>query len=88
MLSEQMNRTSENVPSDMCAQRRFRSACTFAQSDENLQWAHFSTANDAKFLQRTTKADQTGRTCPPFATHIYPSLDVIAIVWLQSPVTK
>ena len=25
--------TSENVPVDMCAQRRFRSACAFAQSD-------------------------------------------------------
>ena len=32
--------TSENVPSDMCVQRRFRSACAFAQSDLNLRWAH------------------------------------------------
>ena len=41
---------SENIPSDMCAQRRFRSACAFAQSDQNLHWAHFWTAKDAKFL--------------------------------------
>ena len=33
--------TSENVLLDMCAQRRFRSACAFAQSDQNLHWAHF-----------------------------------------------
>ena len=32
---------SENVPSDICAQRRFRSDCTFAQSDLNRRWAHF-----------------------------------------------
>ena len=32
---------SENVPSDISAQRRFRSACAFAQSDLNLRWAHF-----------------------------------------------
>ena len=32
--------TSENVPSDMCAQQRFRSDCAFAQSDQNLRWAH------------------------------------------------
>ena len=25
---------------DMCAQRRFRSACSFAQYDQNLHWAH------------------------------------------------
>ena len=25
----------------MCAQRRFRSACAFAQSDQNLHWARF-----------------------------------------------
>ena len=33
--------TSENVPSDMYARRRFRSDCAFAQSDQNLHWAHF-----------------------------------------------
>ena len=26
--------TSENVPSNMCAQRRFRSACAVTQSDD------------------------------------------------------
>ena len=29
------------VLSDTCAQRRFRSACAFAQSDQNLHWVHF-----------------------------------------------
>ena len=31
--------SSENVSSDMCAQRRFRSDCAFTQSDQNLHWA-------------------------------------------------
>ena len=34
--------TSENVPSDTCAQRRFRSACAFAQSDQNIHWVQFA----------------------------------------------
>ena len=29
--------TSENVPSDMCAQRRLRSACATAQADQSLR---------------------------------------------------
>ena len=32
ILSENL----ENVSSDMCAQGKFRSACTFMQSDQNL----------------------------------------------------
>ena len=32
--------TSGNVTKDMCAQRRFRSACVFAQADQNLHWVH------------------------------------------------
>ena len=35
-----------NVPLDMCAQRRFRLACTFMQSSLGAFWI----ANDAKFL--------------------------------------
>ena len=34
-------KSSENVPAVICAQRMFRSACAFAQSDQNLHWAHF-----------------------------------------------
>ena len=41
--------TSENVPLDMCAQRRFRSVCASAQSDLNLYWAHWI-ARDATFV--------------------------------------
>ena len=33
---------AENVPSDMCTQRRLRSACAFVQSDKN---------RDAQFLR-------------------------------------
>ena len=32
--------TSENAPSDMCAQWRFSPACTLAQSDKNFLLAH------------------------------------------------
>ena len=31
----------KNVPLDMCTQRRFRSDCAFAQSDQNLRCVHF-----------------------------------------------
>ena len=46
--------TPENVPSDMCAQRRFRSACAFAQSDQNLPSAHFGLPRMQSFFMRTT----------------------------------
>ena len=36
----QMLRNARKLPSDMCAQRRFRSACTFAQPGQNLHWAN------------------------------------------------
>ena len=53
---------SENVPSDMCAQRRFRSACAFAQSDQNLPWGAFWIATDTKFLNADNEdSDQTAR---------------------------
>ena len=41
---------SENVPSDMCAQRRFRSDCAMAQSDQNPHWAHFLDNQGTTFL--------------------------------------
>ena len=31
----------ENVPSDMCTHGRFRSACPFVQSDQNLHRSQF-----------------------------------------------
>ena len=33
---------SENIPSDMCTQRRFRAACAFSRSDQNLTQADLS----------------------------------------------
>ena len=44
-----------NVPIHMCAQRRFRSACAFAQPDHNFHWAHFGQLRMQNFLMRTTK---------------------------------
>ena len=35
--------TWENVPFHMCAQRRFKSACAFAQSDQSLRCPHEET---------------------------------------------
>ena len=46
--------TSENVPSDMCAQRRFRSACAFAQSDQKLHTAQFRLPRMQSFFMRKT----------------------------------
>ena len=47
--------TSENVRSDMCAQRRLRSACVFAQPDQNIHWTHFGQPGVQSFFLRTTK---------------------------------
>ena len=52
--------TSETVPSAMCAQRRFKSDCANAQSDQNLHSAHFD-SQGCSFFKRTTKTDQTVR---------------------------
>ena len=35
--------TSENVPSDMCVKRRYKSACASAQSDQSLHYPHEET---------------------------------------------
>ena len=43
----------------MCAQRRFWSACAFAQSDQNLHWAHFEQPRMKRFFIWTMKTDQT-----------------------------
>ena len=54
--------TSENVPSDMCARRRFRSACAFAQSDQHLHLAHIEQPRMQKFLHADNEdSDQTAR---------------------------
>ena len=46
-----MTVTSEN----MCAERRFRSACAFAQSDQNLPWAHFVKLRMQRFFTQLRK---------------------------------
>ena len=56
--------TSENVPLDVSAQRKFRSDCANAQADLNLRWAlkvgAFWTAKDARFSDTISKvSDQT-----------------------------
>ena len=38
-----MSCKSENIPSDMCVQRRLKSACTSAQSDQSLRLPHQET---------------------------------------------
>ena len=52
---------SENVPSDMCAQQRFSSACVFADWSE-FSMGTFSKAKNAKFLHAdNVDFDQTSR---------------------------
>ena len=53
---------SEKGPSDLCAQQRFRSACTFMQSDQNLQLVHFG-YKETSFFMRMTNCDQTVQVC-------------------------
>ena len=48
--------TTENVPSDTCAQRRFRSAFAFAQSDQNLHRMHFEFPMMQYFFMLTAKS--------------------------------
>ena len=38
-----MNHNGENIPSDICVQRRLRSACASAQSDQSLRRPHEET---------------------------------------------
>ena len=45
----------ENVQYDTCAQRRFKSACASAQTDQNLPWAHFGQPRMPIFFMRITK---------------------------------
>ena len=45
----------------MSAQRRFRSACAFAQSDQNLPWAKSGQTKIQSLFMLTTKTDQTAR---------------------------
>ena len=47
------NHNVRNVFLDMCAQRRFRSACAFAQSDQNLRWTRFGLPGMPRFVMRT-----------------------------------
>ena len=65
IFNKHMNSTWKNVPSNMCAQWKFRSGCAFAQSDQNLLWAHFWLASQGckVFFMRTTKNLISRRGC-------------------------
>ena len=47
--------TSENLLWGKCAQRRFRSACAFAQPDQNLPCVHLGLKRMQTFFMLTTK---------------------------------
>ena len=51
----------EIVSSDMYPQRRFRSACAFLQSDQNLHWTYFRQPTLQSFFMRTTNPVNTRR---------------------------
>ena len=51
----------ENVPSDMCAQRRLRSACAFAQSDLSLRCSHEEILNPWIQDASSEDSEQTAR---------------------------
>ena len=54
--------TSDSVPSDMVAQRGFRSAA-HSHTDQNLHWVFFGQPIVQGFVMRTTKTDQTVQIC-------------------------
>ena len=47
----------------MYPQQRYRSACEFLQSDENLHWAHLWWPRMQSSFMRTIKTDQTVQMC-------------------------
>ena len=53
--------TWENRPSDMCAQRRLKSACASAQSDQSLRYPHEDTLYSGYPKCTQWKSDQTAR---------------------------
>ena len=55
--------TSENVRSDKCAQRRLRSACSSAQSDQSLRCPHEETLNPSLSKMRPVKIQIRLREC-------------------------
>ena len=55
--------TLENIPFDMCAQRRLKSACASAQSDQNLCCPHEETLHPWLSRMRTTKIPIRLREC-------------------------
>ena len=55
--------TSENVPSDMRAQRKCRSACVSAQSDQKIHWQILNSQGWESFFMQTTKILARLRGC-------------------------
>ena len=55
-------KTWDNVPFNICAQRRLRSACAFAQADLSLRCALW-TAKDTKFLHAERLYDDLTAMC-------------------------
>ena len=52
--------TSENVQADMCTKRRFRSACTFAWYDQNIQWVCFGLSRKQSMPTKKTSIRLSG----------------------------
>ena len=75
----------------MCVQRKFRSACAFAQSDQNPHWAHFGWILMQSFFMRTTKTlirlgGCAGWSESPLGAHVrrygFPCWKSFNIAWL------
>ena len=59
-----MTHNVRNVPSDMYAQRKFRSACALVQADQNLHLAKIWIAKNAKFFHMSNEdSHETARMC-------------------------
>ena len=55
--------TPGNVHLDICAQRRFRSARTFAQSDQNLRWRILDSQGCKNLFRHADNEDWCPRIC-------------------------
>ena len=72
----------ENIPSDMCAQRRLQSASASAQSDYSLHCPHEETLHSWLFKMRSVKIRIRLRGCAGWSESSLGALVRMYVFWL------
>ena len=76
---------TENIPSNVWAKWRFRSANTFAQSDQNLSWSHFGYPGMQNFFMRTRKTLIRLRECAGWSVFVDSMCQEVRFLKLSLP---